>query len=294
MHTTEGQPELRQFLVRKMLLHLSTPAWRPGDCPRPRPVRRGRQSLEALEMVVLIKVKASASGWRHMVRSTLPELTSDIRIGCRVLLRPYFVVGTRGLDLRQEERRYGDLAMLNMTDSFVTSGQNSEKTYKAFAWALERHPLAHLIFHQDGDTLVDWRQALPRLLNRLFPLLPPTLEELQRLQLGRLCERVPSQLLAGCPGAVEAEPCGAGSLYGFSADVVRWMVQTQAPEVGRRMDYEDMHACRWARRFEANVGLLDSCGLLRARDFQNAWIHPLKAPFRCASKPFPILFRAFC
>lgn len=28
--------------------------------------------------------------------------------------------------------------MLNMTDSFVTSGQNSEKTYKAFAWALQR------------------------------------------------------------------------------------------------------------------------------------------------------------
>ena len=50
------------------------------------------------------------------------------------------------------------------------------------------------------------------------------------LQLGRLCERVPTHLLAGCPGAVELEPCGAGSLYGFSSDVVRWIVETQQPE----------------------------------------------------------------
>lgn len=48
-------------------------------------------------------------------------------------------------------------------------------------------------------------------------------------------------------------------------------------EVGHRMNYEDLHACRWARRFEQHFGTsLDVCGLLRARDFQNAWIHPLK------------------
>ena len=43
------------------------------------------------------------------------------------------------------------------------------------------------------------------------------------------------------------------------------------------MNYEDLHACRWARHFEQHIGSsLDACGLLRARDFQNAWIHPLK------------------
>ena len=43
------------------------------------------------------------------------------------------------------------------------------------------------------------------------------------------------------------------------------------------MNYEDLHACRWARRFEQHFeSRLDVCGLLRARDFQNAWIHPLK------------------
>lgn len=157
----------------------------------------------------------------------------------------------------------------------------------------EGHPDAHLIFHQDGDTLVDWRQALPRLLQRVVAALPPTEEELRRLQLGRLCERVPWQLLSGCPGAVELEPCGAGSLYGFSKDVVRWMVDTQGPEPGHRMNYEDMHACRWARRFEEHVGVLESCGLLRSRDFQNAWIHPLKAPCRVDSKLLPSCFRPF-
>ena len=48
-------------------------------------------------------------------------------------------------------------------------------------------------------------------------------------------------------------------------------------QVGHRMNYEDLHACRWARHFEQHIGTsLDVCGLLRARDFQNAWIHPLK------------------
>ena len=117
-----------------------------------------------------------------------------------------------------------------LKDSFVSAGQNSEKTWLSFRWALERHPDAQLIFHQDSDTLVDWRQALPRFLRRILPQLPPEAQDLQRLQLGRLCERVPTHLLAGCPGAVELEPCGAGSLYGFSSDVVRWMVETQRPE----------------------------------------------------------------
>eukprot|EP00913_Durusdinium_trenchii_P012922 g12134.t1 len=95
---------------------------------------------------------------------------------------------------------------------------------------------------EDGDGM----EALPRFLQRIFPALPER-RELRHLQLGRLCERTPSHLLAGCPGAVELEPCGAGSLYGFSTDVVRWMVETQHPEVGHRMNYEDLHACggRW-------------------------------------------------
>ncbi|CAJ1359129.1 unnamed protein product, partial [Effrenium voratum] len=123
---------------------------------------------------------------------------------------------------------------LSTTDSFETAGQNSEKTWRSFQWALQRYPDAQLIFHQDGDTVVDWRQALPRLLRAVLgpEVLSRPLEDeaLQRLQLGRLCERTPTHLLAGCPGAVELEPCGAGSLYGFSVDVVRWIVATQRPE----------------------------------------------------------------
>jgi len=68
-------------------------------------------------------------------------------------------------------------------DSFVTAGQNSEKTWLSFQWALERHPDASLIFHQDGDTLVDWHQALPRFLMRILPdsSLAPEPQELQNL-----------------------------------------------------------------------------------------------------------------
>ncbi|CAJ1432439.1 unnamed protein product [Effrenium voratum] len=156
---------------------------------------------------------------------------------------------------------FGDMAILNMTDSFETAGlgcvwdrpvrtlrrrgcpfsafggwlsfpfpaswppeaaRDGRRGEKAWdpRWALQRYPDAQLIFHQDGDTVVDWRQALPRLLRAVLgpEVLSRPLEEeaLQRLQLGRLCERTPTHLLAGCPGAVELEPCGAGSLYGFS------------------------------------------------------------------------------
>ena len=65
----------------------------------------------------------------------------------------------------------------------MTAGQNSEKTWLSFQWALERHPDASLIFHQDGDTLVDWHQALPRFLMRILPdsSLAPEPQELQNL-----------------------------------------------------------------------------------------------------------------
>lgn len=46
---------------------------------------------------------------------------------------------------------------------------------------MERHPDAQLIFHQDSDTLVDWRQALPRFLRRIFPDLPPEAQDLRSL-----------------------------------------------------------------------------------------------------------------
>ena len=51
---------------------------------------------------------------------------------------------------------------------------------------MERHPDAQLIFHQDSDTLVDWRQALPRFLRRIFPDLPPEAQDLRSLGLVRM------------------------------------------------------------------------------------------------------------
>eukprot|EP00439_Symbiodinium_sp_Y106_P012729 s4628_g1.t2 len=308
LHITEGRPDLRQFLVRKMLLHLTTPAWAGVECPAPnRASRRGDGGpAEALEVIALIATPVEAFSWRAMVRKTLEELAVGVTAGCPVDIHARFTVGlpsARQMDqLQLEAETFGDLARLNMTDTFITAGcrmeiwslpvkyldlsdrgisivtpcQNSEKSFLSFAWAVQHFPNADLVFHQDGDTMVDWREAVPRMLRRIFGLLPPARRDIRRLYLGRLCERAPSHLLAGCPGAVEIEPCGAGSLYGFSGDVVRWIVATQNPEVGHRMNYEDLHACRWARRFEEAHHGLDVCGLLRARDFQNAWIHPVK------------------
>ncbi|CAE7410742.1 unnamed protein product [Symbiodinium sp. CCMP2592] len=283
LHITEGRPDLRQFLVRKMLLHLTTPAWAGVECPAPnRASRRGDGGpAEALEVIALIATPVEeAFSWRAMVRKTLKELAVGVTAGCPVAIHARFAVGlppARQMDqLQLEAETFGDLARLNMTDNFITAGQNSEKSFLSFAWAVQHFPDADLVFHQDGDTMVDWREAVPRMLRRVFGLLPPARRDIRRLYLGRLCERAPSHLLAGCPGAVEIEPCGAGSLYGFSGDVVRWIVATQNPEVGHRMNYEDLHACRWARRFEEAHHGLDVCGLLRARDFQNAWIHPVK------------------
>ena len=72
----------------------------------------------------------------------------------------------------------------------MTAGQNSEKTWLSFQWALERHPDASLIFHQDGDTLVDWHQALPRFLMRILPdsSLAPEPQELQNLSCTKSCK----------------------------------------------------------------------------------------------------------
>ena len=113
----------------------------------------------------------------------------NIQIGCRVVILPRFAVGAKIIthQLQLEADFYGDLAILNMTDTFISSGQNSQKTWLSFRWALQRHGDAHLIFHQDGDTLVDWRQALPRFLKRIFPEMPPEVQELRQLQFGRLC-----------------------------------------------------------------------------------------------------------
>lgn len=80
--------------------------------------------------------------------------------------------------------RHGLRPCSSVEDSFISAGQNSEKTWLSFRWALENHPDAQLIFHQDGDTLVDWRQALPRFLHRIFPDLPPASQDLRRLVTG--------------------------------------------------------------------------------------------------------------
>ncbi|CAE7360798.1 unnamed protein product [Symbiodinium natans] len=128
LHITEGQPELRQFLVRKMLLHLTTPAWAGAQCPAPnRASRRGDGGpAEALEIVSLIATPVEAFSWRAMVRMTLEELATGVTAGCPVAVHPRFAVGRppawQHKQLEHEAEAFGDLALLNMTDSFITAG----------------------------------------------------------------------------------------------------------------------------------------------------------------------------
>ncbi|CAE7297872.1 unnamed protein product [Symbiodinium sp. KB8] len=186
LHITDGRPDLRQFLVRKMLLHLTTPAWSGVECPAPNRVsRRGDGGpAEALEVVALIATPVEAFSWRAMVRKTLEELAVGVTAGCPVALHARFAVGlppARQMDqLQLEAQTFGDLAQLNMTDNFITAGQNSEKSFLSFAWAVQHFPNADLIFHQDGDTMVDWREAVPRMLRRIFGLLPPARRDIRR------------------------------------------------------------------------------------------------------------------
>ncbi|CAK0808544.1 unnamed protein product [Prorocentrum cordatum] len=101
---------------------------------------------------------------------------------------------------------------------------------------------------------------------------------LQRLYVGTLA---PSY---SCPEVLDGRgPCAAGALYGFSRDIVGWVVQHLLPTTGS----EDMEACLWARQFErAHAGSvprgetfrLDPRGLLEALsgDIDDAWVHPVK------------------
>jgi len=172
--------------------------------------------------------------------------------------------------LAEELQHHGDLALLNMTDGSCNDG----KSWYTFEWALRNYPAADIIFKHDDDTIVHWQLALPRMLRRVVKGRPPV-RPLHRLYIGTLAANY------SCPGVLDGRhPCAAGSLYGFSGDIVRWIIDNTKPAI----ELEDMEACAWARRFEREVlipsgqGQLNPRGLLEALtgEIGGAWVHPVK------------------
>lgn len=220
---------------------------------------------------------------RGMIRETLEEITTGVVAAGRParftvrfavgrppkFMKPRLRPRLRAL-LVEEQRIFGDLALLNMTDGSCNDG----KTWHTFEWAAREFPAADLVFKIDDDTVVDWRLALARILRRAVRERPATLP-LRGLYVGTLAANY------SCSSVLDGrEPCAAGALYGFSMDIVRWIVEHEGPSEG----YEDMEACLWARRFERAVltvgGRLKPWGLLEALRGQigGAWAHPVKDP----------------
>jgi len=213
-----------------------------------------------------------------MVRDSLAELTSEVVVGGRpATITVYFAVGRpKQKSLRKkitrESEKHGDIAILDIRDGESPSDKTDKnaKSWYQFVWAAQQHPDAHMVFKQDDDTVIDWRVALPRILGHLVKGRKRfKLKKLQRTYAGRLCPRN----LCLYPEPTSESLCGAGELYGFSIDLVRWIVENTRPEPG----YEDMVSCSWMRRFEKLVGPVDTRGLLYGPAHENAWIHPVKS-----------------
>lgn len=201
-------------------------------------------------IVVMITSPPNTFKWRRMIRKPLRELTRGVKVAGRsASLSVRFAVGKLDVAtvprlrpriqalLAAEQDAHGDLAFLNMTDGSCNDG----KTWYTFEWALRHFPDADVIFKQDDDTIVDWRLALPRMLDRVVP--EAALRPLRRLYVGTLAANY------SCPSVRDGRaPCAAGALYGFSGDIAKWVVDNA---VIRKGQWEDMESCLWARRFEA-------------------------------------------
>lgn len=125
-----------------------------------------------------------------------------------------------------------------------------------------------LYFKLDDDTIVNWRIALPRMLSPFVTAQNLALP-LKALYVGtRASNQSCSAVRSG------AGPCAVGALYGFSRDVIEWVLMHIKPAYGK----EDMIACSWARAFERQHKRLDARGLLDAGAglLDNAWVHPVK------------------
>lgn len=238
-----------------------------------------------LSVLVMIMSVPEDFEWRAMVRSSLPELSQGVSAGNRpanIVTR--FAIGRPSLDLEPKRRdeveallqseanSYGDLALLNVTDGRKikhSTDQHHGKVWHLYDWAMQKFPHAQLIFKQDDDTIVDWRIALPKLLEPGYPAPTPSYPA-QHLYVGRLCPWELCNPILKQMSLNQTQLCAAGELYGLSSDIVRWALATQKPQAG----IEDILVCKWVHDFEKDQQVWSR--FLYPPRHDNAWIHPVK------------------
>mmetsp|Transcript_2823 Transcript_2823/g.6605 ORF Transcript_2823/g.6605 Transcript_2823/m.6605 type:complete len:331 (+) Transcript_2823:52-1044(+) len=220
-----------------------------------------------IQVVVMIMTAPHASSWRQMVRRHWGEVAGNVTvIGHNVDIVMKFAVGKAAdpianMQCRREASKHGDMAILKVMDGRKkehSSAQHYGKIWYLFKWALDNYPKADLYFKQDDDSIVNWRIALPLMLERVWR--PPAKLPFERLYMGRLQYEV-------------GYPCGMGELYGFSKDIVTFGTAFTKP-----MEYtEDVFTCEWTRGMDQWIEpKIDRGGLLSWPSYENAWIHPVK------------------
>jgi len=217
----------------------------------------------------MVMTAPGAFEWRQLVRKHWQEQARDVQlVGKPVDVVMRFAVGKApklpgNMLTAWESTTFGDMAILDVQDGVKeahSEGQHGGKIWYLFKWALEQFPDADLYFKQDDDNIVNWRIALPTMLDHAWRK-PHTLP-LERVYMGRLQFEEPGI------------PCGMGELYGFSKDVVTYGTAFTKPEIMT----EDVFTCNWVKGMELWIGewAVDRGGLLSWPAYENAWIHPVK------------------
>ena len=237
----------------------------------------------AFWIVVMINVRPQDFERRAIIRSTLAAQLSNATVLPAGVKHPltlkisyYFAVGVPSPHLPKKERqalrdelgieteKHGDIAhLVSISDGILDpairlhcrqcKAADSGKSHHLFSWAHARfNGKAHAIFKQDDDTFVDWSVAAGRMFNNMS--FPPT-----RAVFG-YAHHAP--LYAG------GNECPAGSLYGYSMEVVEFFVT----HFKARTAFEDKEACHWLEAYERVRGDKKSSGLGPQVDPDAGWV----------------------
>ena len=151
------------------------------------------------------------SKWRAMLRPHLAVFThgmqSEVRFTC---MPPPMNSSSIIASLEAEQRAHDDLAMLTGPTEINPSGR---KYWLMLAWALRFRPKVDVILKQESDVIVDWRRAVPAMLQQVA-----TAEG--RFLVGRFCDPklcMPMRRMGRCAG---------GMVNGMSAGFARWLTSS--------------------------------------------------------------------
>ena len=134
-------------------------------------------------------------------------MQSEVRFTC---MPPPMNSSSIIASLEAEQRAHDDLAMLTGPTEINPSGR---KYWLMLAWALRFRPKVDVILKQESDVIVDWRRAVPAMLQQVA-----TAEG--RFLVGRFCDPklcMPMRRMGRCAG---------GMVNGMSAGFARWLTSS--------------------------------------------------------------------